>query len=60
MEIAAVEGGIDKAISQLKEAMKKYIVHYNYQKNIRNQKLRAQPCWLEIIAESDSSKRPIS
>ena len=49
-----LEEDIDKAIFQLKKAMKKnYIVHYNYQKRTIYQKLRAHPDWPAIIAESN-------
>ena len=54
MEIAVLDGDIDKAIVLLKNAMKKnYIVHNDYLKRTIYQKLRAHPEWPAIIAQSN-------
>jgi TolB-like protein/Tfp pilus assembly protein PilF len=54
MEIAHLQGDINKAIANLKEAMKKdYIVNFEYKNNPIYKNLRAHPDWPAIIAESD-------
>jgi TolB-like protein/cytochrome c-type biogenesis protein CcmH/NrfG len=54
MEIAYLEGDIDKAIAALQQAMEQnYIVNFEYQVNPIYKKLRAHPDWPAIIAESN-------
>lgn len=54
MEIAYLEGDIDTAIANLKQAMEQnYIVNFEYQINPIYKKLRAHPDWPAIIAESN-------
>jgi TolB-like protein/Flp pilus assembly protein TadD len=54
MEIAYLQGDIDRAISHLQNAMQQnYIVHFAYRINPIYKKLRAHPGWPAILAESN-------
>ncbi len=54
MEVASLEGDVDRAIMHLKRAMmKKYIISFEYKYNPIYAKLRAHKDWPSILAESN-------
>ncbi|MCP4272673.1 MAG: hypothetical protein GY781_12025 [Gammaproteobacteria bacterium] len=54
MEVAFLEGDIDRAIMHLKSAMKeKYIISFEHKYNPAYAKIRAHKDWPSILAESD-------
>jgi len=54
MEVASLEGDIDRAIMLLKSAVKdKYIISFEYKYNPTYAKIRAHKDWPSILAESD-------
>ena len=54
MEIAYLDGDIDKAVVNLKKAMERnYILNFEYKANSTYKKLREHPEWPSIMAESD-------
>jgi TolB-like protein/Tfp pilus assembly protein PilF len=56
MAIAYLEGDLEKAITSLKQAMKKqYIIEYYYKTLPMYKKLREHPEWSALLAESDKS-----
>ena len=54
MRIAYLEGDIQKAMANLKQAMdKKYIIDYDYKVEPMYKKLREHPDWPALLAESE-------